>query len=159
MGFEYFNAHVLLGKVVDIYTITIKYVRSFSKASVVDCCLWVYYDDLFIADIPTDGIHTTEWEREREREEFSQAARLYRPLAAMIASRFTRAKYDDDDKVLLPANDSVRCLPQIEYLKLVYVLLWSYITLISIICVLLQCLLVFLLVSLIKVVTLNWKFD
>ena len=62
-----------------------------------------------VADVPTDGIHTTEWEREREREEFAQAARLYRPVSAMIASRFTRAKYDDDDKAELPADDSVRC--------------------------------------------------
>ena len=60
------------------------------------------------ADVPTDGIHTTEWEREREREEFAQAARLYRPLSAMIATRFTRAKFDDDDdKALLPADSSV----------------------------------------------------
>jgi len=60
------------------------------------------------ADVPTDGIHTTEWEREREREEFAQAARLYRPLSAMIASRFTRAKFDDDDaKALLPAESTV----------------------------------------------------
>jgi len=62
---------------------------------------------LVVADVPTDGIHTTEWEREREREEFAQAARLYRPLSAMMASRFTRAKYDDDEKVLLPTDDSV----------------------------------------------------
>jgi len=61
-----------------------------------------------MADVPTDGIHTTEWEREREREEFAQAARLYRPVSAMIASRFTRAKYDDDDdKAVLPADNSV----------------------------------------------------
>jgi len=61
-----------------------------------------------VADIPTDGIHTTEWEREKEREEFAQAARLYRPLAAMIATRFTRAQFDDDDaKALLPAHTSV----------------------------------------------------
>jgi len=69
--------------------------------SQVDSCV------VIVADVPTDGIHTTEWEREREREEFAQAARLYRPLSAMIASRFTRAKYDDDDKASLPADDSV----------------------------------------------------
>jgi len=61
-----------------------------------------------VVDVPSDVVHTTEWEREREREEFTQAARLYRPLSTMIASRFTRAKYDDDDdKALLPADDSV----------------------------------------------------
>ena len=41
------------------------------------------------------GTYTT-WEREREAEEFSRAAKLYRPLSSMMASRFTRAKYDDD---------------------------------------------------------------
>ena len=48
------------------------------------------------------GEHLTEWERAREREEFAQAARLYRPLSSMITSRFTRAKYDDDDKESRP---------------------------------------------------------
>jgi G patch domain-containing protein 1 len=60
-----------------------------------------------VAYVPSDGIHTTEWEREREREEFAQAARLYRPLSAMIATRFTRAKYDDDDKVSETAEEKV----------------------------------------------------
>jgi len=69
-----------------------------------------YRSFIVTADIPSDGIHTTEWEREREREEFAQAARLYRPLSAMIASRFTSAKFDDDDdKALLPADESVCC--------------------------------------------------
>ena len=81
-------------------------------------------DHLFVADVPTDGIHTTEWEREREREEFAQAARLYRPLSAMIASRFTRAKYDDDDKVSLPADDSV-CYVLSHYLNFCAVIIMS----------------------------------
>lgn len=42
----------------------------------------------------TEG-HMTEWEREREKEEFIKAAKMYKPLAGMIASRFTRAKFDD----------------------------------------------------------------
>jgi hypothetical protein len=39
----------------------------------------------------------TEWEREREREEFSKAAMLYQPLKGEIAARFTRGRNIDDD--------------------------------------------------------------
>ncbi|XP_049572966.1 G patch domain-containing protein 1 isoform X2 [Syngnathus scovelli] len=39
----------------------------------------------------------TEWERSREKEEFVRASILYRPTSSMLASRFTRAKQDDDD--------------------------------------------------------------
>ncbi|XP_062586429.1 uncharacterized protein LOC134248028 [Saccostrea cucullata] len=50
--------------------------------------------------------HMTEWEREREKEEFEKAAKFYKPMAGMMASRFTRAKYhDDDDKVEMPAQE------------------------------------------------------
>ncbi|XP_064599154.1 G patch domain-containing protein 1-like [Liolophura sinensis] len=38
----------------------------------------------------------TEWEKDHEREEFTRAASLYKPLSAMMASRFTTAKYQDD---------------------------------------------------------------
>ncbi|XP_051884027.1 G patch domain-containing protein 1 isoform X2 [Pristis pectinata] len=45
----------------------------------------------------------TEWERGREREEFSRAAALYRPISASLSSRFTRAKMaDDTDQVEVP---------------------------------------------------------
>ncbi|XP_066289744.1 G patch domain-containing protein 1-like [Branchiostoma lanceolatum] len=37
----------------------------------------------------------TEWEREREREEFVRAYRLYQPLHGMMADRFTREKHQD----------------------------------------------------------------
>ncbi|XP_061188817.1 uncharacterized protein LOC133196991 [Saccostrea echinata] len=48
----------------------------------------------------------TEWEREREKEEFDKASKFYKPMAGMMASRFTRAKYhDDDDKVEMPAQE------------------------------------------------------
>lgn len=40
----------------------------------------------------------TEWEAEHEKEEFHQAAKLYRPLAGMMAMRFTRGGNVDDDK-------------------------------------------------------------
>ena len=36
----------------------------------------------------------TEWEKDREKEEFSRAAILYRPLSSAIASRFIRATED-----------------------------------------------------------------
>ncbi|XP_059849340.1 G patch domain-containing protein 1 isoform X2 [Hypanus sabinus] len=45
----------------------------------------------------------TEWEQGREREEFSQAAALYRPVSTSLSSRFTRAKLPDDtDQVEVP---------------------------------------------------------
>ncbi|KAI8491838.1 G patch domain-containing protein 1 [Branchiostoma belcheri] len=37
----------------------------------------------------------TEWERDREREEFVRAYQLYQPLHGMMASRFTRGKHLD----------------------------------------------------------------
>ncbi|XP_072926604.1 G patch domain-containing protein 1 isoform X2 [Hemitrygon akajei] len=45
----------------------------------------------------------TEWEQGREREEFSRAAALYRPVSTSLSSRFTRAKLPDDtDQVEVP---------------------------------------------------------
>ncbi|CAB0000370.1 unnamed protein product, partial [Nesidiocoris tenuis] len=38
----------------------------------------------------------SEWERERERTEFEQAAKLYRPLSGMMADRFARAELPDE---------------------------------------------------------------
>ncbi|KAK3598891.1 hypothetical protein CHS0354_036196 [Potamilus streckersoni] len=50
--------------------------------------------------------HMTEWEREREKEEFTKASKLYKPLTAMMAYRFTRGKYyEEDDKVEVPAEE------------------------------------------------------
>ncbi|KAL3860793.1 hypothetical protein ACJMK2_010860 [Sinanodonta woodiana] len=50
--------------------------------------------------------HMTEWEREREKEEFIKASKLYKPLTPMMASRFTRGKYlEEDDKVEVPAEE------------------------------------------------------
>ncbi|XP_029647833.2 LOW QUALITY PROTEIN: G patch domain-containing protein 1-like [Octopus sinensis] len=47
----------------------------------------------------------TEWEHEIEKEEFSKAAKLFKPLAAAMASRFTKAKFQDDaDSVELPED-------------------------------------------------------
>lgn len=50
----------------------------------------------------------TEWEHEIEKEEFSKAAKLYKPLAAAMASRFTKAKFQDDAvSVELPEDVTV----------------------------------------------------
>ncbi|KAF6203253.1 hypothetical protein GE061_003671 [Apolygus lucorum] len=38
----------------------------------------------------------SEWEKERERTEFEQAAKLYRPLSGMMADRFARAELPDE---------------------------------------------------------------
>ncbi|NXM74155.1 GPTC1 protein, partial [Serilophus lunatus] len=47
----------------------------------------------------------TEWERGREQEEFFRAAMFYRASDSTLASRFTRAKYEDDvDKVEVPRD-------------------------------------------------------
>ncbi|CAL8246076.1 unnamed protein product [Lota lota] len=47
----------------------------------------------------------TEWERSREREEFSRSALLYRPSGSFLASRFTSAKHtDDQDSVEVPRD-------------------------------------------------------
>lgn len=42
----------------------------------------------------------TEWEREREKEEFIRSAALYRPLNSTLASRFTTAKQTDDNRTV-----------------------------------------------------------
>ncbi|CAD5114731.1 unnamed protein product [Dimorphilus gyrociliatus] len=49
----------------------------------------------------------TEWEIDREKEEFSRANRLYVPMSRMMSSRFTTAQYaDDETDVKLPdANE------------------------------------------------------
>ncbi|KAK6185830.1 hypothetical protein SNE40_007977 [Patella caerulea] len=44
--------------------------------------------------------HMTEWEREREKDEFIRASKLYKPLSNMMASRFTTAKFDDETKTV-----------------------------------------------------------
>ena len=50
----------------------------------------------------------TEWETEREREEFTRAAKLYKPLAGMMAMRFTTGKqHDDDSQVDVKVDENV----------------------------------------------------
>ena len=49
----------------------------------------------------------TEWERQRETEEFTRAANLYRPLSGLMASRFVTAKHNDEDTVEVAAEEGV----------------------------------------------------
>ena len=51
----------------------------------------------------------TEWEAEKEREEFTRAAKLYKPLAGMMAMRFTTgSQQDDDTKVDVKVEEKVQ---------------------------------------------------
>ncbi|BFZ12862.1 hypothetical protein BsWGS_15901 [Bradybaena similaris] len=40
--------------------------------------------------------HLTEWEKARERDEFSKAAKIFRPMSALMSSRFVRGAMIDD---------------------------------------------------------------
>ena len=52
----------------------------------------------------------TEWERDKEREEFTKAAKLYKPLIGLMAHRFTTAKYlDEVDKADIPDETVIYC--------------------------------------------------
>lgn len=48
-------------------------------------------------------ITMTEWEKERERVEFDQAARLYRPLSGIMSDRFVSASQPEDLSNPLPS--------------------------------------------------------
>lgn len=55
----------------------------------------------------------TEWERGRERDEFSRAALLYVSSHSTLSSRFTHAKEEDDsDQVEVPRDQEV-CLHRV----------------------------------------------
>lgn len=50
----------------------------------------------------------TEWEKEREKSEFEQASRLYRPLSDDLACRFTTGvQREDVHDILAPVEKSV----------------------------------------------------
>ncbi|XP_064641606.1 G patch domain-containing protein 1-like isoform X2 [Lineus longissimus] len=56
----------------------------------------------------SECVQQTEWEREHEREEFAKAAKLYKPLSMMMANRFTRGKFDDNDETVeVPADEKL----------------------------------------------------
>ncbi|XP_070809131.1 G patch domain-containing protein 1 isoform X3 [Pituophis catenifer annectens] len=59
-------------------------------------------------DVPESCLDSrmTEWERGREREEFSRAAAFYKTSSSILSSRFTPAKLEDDtDKVDVPRDE------------------------------------------------------
>ena len=43
---------------------------------------------------PTES-HMTEWERQKEAEEFSRAAKVLQPLSSALSSRFTRGEEEE----------------------------------------------------------------
>ncbi|XP_041376187.1 G patch domain-containing protein 1-like [Gigantopelta aegis] len=52
--------------------------------------------------------HMTEWEHDKEREEFTKSAKLYKPMVGLMAHRFTTAKYSDEvDKADIPVDETV----------------------------------------------------
>ena len=42
--------------------------------------------------IAADDGNRTEWERQREREEFARTARVFQPMGSSLTSRFTRSQ-------------------------------------------------------------------
>ncbi|NXX96705.1 GPTC1 protein, partial [Centropus bengalensis] len=72
------------------YEIFVKSLKQGQKADTLEQCL---------------DSNMTEWERGREQEEFLRAAMFYKSSSSVLASRFTRAKYeDDDDQVEVPRD-------------------------------------------------------
>ena len=65
--------------------------------------------DLFVKSEHSRYSGLTEWEREREKEEFARSAALYQPLNSTMAARFTSAKQPDDHRIVyeeVPAQES-----------------------------------------------------
>lgn len=66
----------------------------------------------------------TEWERGREQEEFFRAAMFYKSSNSALASRFTRAKYEDDaDKVEVPRDQEVYVVTVLQYFGAAFITL------------------------------------
>ncbi len=55
----------------------------------------------------------TEWEKEREKSEFEQAAKLYRPLSEDMASRFTVGTQEDVHDILKPVEKTANLGQQV----------------------------------------------
>ena len=54
------------------------------------------YPDYFTTLLlDAESVRMTEWERQRERNEFARTSQVYQPLAVSLSSRFTR---EDDSK-------------------------------------------------------------
>ena len=48
--------------------------------------------------MPAADSGMTEWERQKEQEDFVRAARVFRPLTSSLSSRFTRGDDDETDR-------------------------------------------------------------
>ncbi|XP_038067893.1 G patch domain-containing protein 1-like [Patiria miniata] len=58
------------------------------------------------SDVAPPASNMTEWERQREAEEFVRASALYRPLSSMMATRFVTAKHKDEEETVdVPAEE------------------------------------------------------
>ncbi|CAL1536527.1 unnamed protein product [Lymnaea stagnalis] len=55
---------------------------------------------------PVASTLMTEWERSREKEEFAKAAKIFRPMSAMMSSRFVRGAMIDDEQEQGPSNSA-----------------------------------------------------
>lgn len=71
------------------------------------------------------GSHMTEWERARERDEFAKASKIFRPMSAMMSSRFVRGAMIDDEHTQGPSNSSVSVVTMLSLVLLGFILLLS----------------------------------
>ena len=67
------------------------------------------------------SVGMTEWERQREREEFSRTARIYQPLSVSLSSRFTRAEEAEKSKKsevhVVKVHNIICCLASFPFLQ------------------------------------------
>lgn len=79
----------------------------FSKGS---CLVTADLKSLPVAGVP-DALEQsldpaqTEWERSRERDEFTRASILYRPSSSSLSSRFTRGQHGEDEQRVERSQD------------------------------------------------------
>ena len=82
--------------------------------------------------IAVDGSNRTEWERQREREEFARTARVVEPLGSSLSARFTRSQKEvateqsTEEEVYWHSCVGVisqKCLQEKKYYQFLYILL------------------------------------
>lgn len=77
------------------------------------CTLSVVYVDHYMCvplALTTAGTNMTEWEWQKEKEEFSRAARVYQPLSTSLESRF-QPEGEGPNKEQEVRMDKHGCLP------------------------------------------------
>ena len=65
-----------------------------------------------------DDGNKTEWERQREREEFTRIARVFQPLGSSLTSQFTRSQEEASTEG--PAEVEVRNVDSTEHYTLYF---------------------------------------